>query len=239
MNWFRLMLMVLGNMLILPFYIYKLLLFSRKGNQASLEEKYRLVRNIAIEASKKGRIKVNVSGKEHIPKKNGYLLCPNHQGYYDMLAIMEAQEAPFGIVVAKKYSGIILIREVIAALRGIAMDRKDIKASLEVIKEVTERLKQGYNFLIFPEGTRSKEGNKLLDMKAGAFKSAVMAKADILPVAIIDCYKPFDQKGIAKTEVSVHFLETISYEVYQDMKTTEIASLVKGRIQEYIDKNTQ
>ena len=52
--------------------------------------------------------------------------------------------------------------------------------------------------------------------------------------ALIDSYKSFDTNSIKKLTVQVHFLEPIPYEKYQGMKTTEIAAMVKQRIEETI-----
>lgn len=95
-------------------------------------------------------------------------------------------------------------------------------------------MKEGRNYLIFAEGTRSRKGNQLLDFKGGSFKSAVKAQCPIVPVALIDSYKSFDTNSIKKLTVQVHFLEPIPYEKYQGMKTTEIAAMVKQRIEETI-----
>ena len=58
-----------------------------------------------------------------------------------------------------------------------------------------------------------------------------------MPVALIDAFKPFDTNTISPVTVQVHFLEPLYYEDYKDMKTTEIAALVKeqveGKIREY------
>ena len=102
------------------------------------------------------------------------------------------------------------------------------------LEEVAEEVKEGRNYLIFAEGTRSRKGNQLLDFKGGSFKSAVKAQCPIVPVALIDSYKSFDTNSIKKLTVQVHFLEPIPYEKYQGMKTTEIAAMVKQRIEETI-----
>ena len=119
---------------------------------------------------------------------------------------------------------------------GISIDRENIRESLQVIKTVTEEVKKKRNFLIFPEGTRSKNGNKILDFKGGTFKSAVNARCPIVPVALVNSFKPFDISSIKKETVQVHFLEPIPYEQYMGMKTTEIAHLVHDKIQGKIDE---
>jgi len=102
---------------------------------------------------------------------------------------------------------------------------------------MTKRVKEGENFLIFPEGTRSRQGNILLEFKGGSFKSAMNAKCPIVPVAIIDSYKAFDTNSIKKLTVQVHYLKPLYYEDYKDMKSTEIAELVSSRIQQTIREN--
>ena len=88
--------------------------------------------------------------------------------------------------------------------------------------------------LIFAEGTRSKNGNHPLEFKGGSFKAATKARCPIVPVALIDTYKAFDTGSIEPLTVQVHFLKPMYYDEYKDMKTTEIASEVKRRVEETI-----
>ena len=91
------------------------------------------------------------------------------------------------------------------------MDRDDVRQSLRVIQEVTEEVKSGRNFLIFPEGTRSKERNHPGEFKGGSFKCAIKARCPIVPVAMLDSYKAFDTNSIRPVTVQVHFLKPVSY----------------------------
>ena len=115
------------------------------------------------------------------------------------------------------------------------MDREDIKQSMQVILNVVKEVKNKRNYVIFPEGTRSKKGNEMLEFKAGSFKAATKAKCPIVPVAIIDSYKAFDTGSIDPVNVKIIFLPPIPYDVYKEMKTTEIAQDVKKRIFEAIE----
>ena len=111
----------------------------------------------------------------------------------------------------------------------------DIYLSCELPKR--NDVKNGKNFLIFPEGTRSKNGNVIGEFKGGSFKAATKARCPIVPVALIDSFKPFDTNTISQVTVQVHFMEPLYYEDYKDMKTTEIASTVHDRIQKKINEN--
>jgi 1-acyl-sn-glycerol-3-phosphate acyltransferase len=116
------------------------------------------------------------------------------------------------------------------------MDREDVRQSLTVIQNVTEEVKKGRNYLIFPEGTRSKNGNVMGEFHGGSFRCALKAKCPILPVAFIDSFKVLDQKGSKPVRVQVHYLPLIPYEEFAGMKPTEVAAMVKQRIQEKIDE---
>ena len=173
-------------------------------------------------------------GIEKIPKESGFVFFPNHQGLFDVLAFLESCPVPFAFVIKKEAGKIILLKQVIAALGSCAIDRDDIKQSMKVIQQVTEDVKKGKNFLIFAEGTRSQKGNELLEFKGGSFKSAVKAKCPIVPCALIDAYKPFDEKSVRPLTVKVVYLPLIIYEEYCYMKTPEIAKMVKSRIEAVI-----
>lgn len=126
------------------------------------------------------------------------------------------------------------IKKIIKLLQAQIIDRDDIRQSMGVINAMTKEVKEGRNYVIFAEGTRSRKGNELLDFKGGSFKSAVNAKCPIIPVAIMDSYKVFDSKSIKNAIVRMAYLKPIYPEEYNKMKTTEIACIVKERIGEYI-----
>ena len=109
---------------------------------------------------------------------------------------------------------------------------------MKVIQTMAEEVKKGRNFLIFPEGTRSRQGNQTLEFKGGTFKSAVKARCPIVPCALIDSFIPFDEKSIRPVTVHLYYLKPLYYEEYQNMKTTEIAEEVKRRIDETIAAHT-
>lgn len=201
------------------------------------EEHYKMLRFIVLRANKGGNVTIETYGRENIPDKSGFMFFPNHQGLYDMLAIIEACPMPFSAVAKKEIKDIQFLKQVIACMKGYLMDREDIRQSMRIIDEVTNEVKKGRNYVIFPEGTRSKEGNKVQSFKAGSFKAATKAMCPIVPVALINSFKPFDTNTISPVTVQVHFLKPLYYEDYKSMKTKEIASIVQKRIQMTILEN--
>ena len=201
------------------------------------KERYQLLRYIDHRAIKGGRVNIEVYGQENIPKENGFMFFPNHQGLFDVLAIIEASPTPFSVVMKKEIQSIPFLKQVFACMKAYALDREDVKQAMRVIQQVTKEVQAGRNYLIFAEGTRTKNPNHVNEFKGGSFKSAMKSKCAIVPVALIDAYKPFDTNSIKKVTVQVHFLPPIYYEEYKDMKSVEIAEEVKNRIVKIIEKN--
>lgn len=230
--------MVLRLFLKAPFYLFRIW-WCGKSKKVSFEEAYSYVRKVTIAANKAGRVKIESYGLENVPKENGFIFFPNHQGLYDVLAFLESSSVPFAFVIKKEARNIILLKQVTDALGSLAIDREDIRQSIKVIQKMSEEVKNGKNFLIFAEGTRSKKGNQLLDFKGGSFKSALKAQCPIVPCALIDAFKPFDEKSVKPVTVKIIYLPPLYYNEYKDMKTVEIAAEVKHRIEKAISEYTQ
>ena len=232
----RILMMVLRNIILVPFMWCKLCYHASHPDKYTEEEHLKMLKYIVYRANKGGNVKIEVYGKENIPKENGFIMYPNHQGMYDMLALIDVTDKPLSVVAKKEVGNVPFLKQVFACINAKIMDREDIKQSLKVIIEVSKEVANGRNYVIFPEGTRSKNGNKLGEFKGGSFKAATKVKCPIVPVALIDAYEPFDSQSISKAVVQVHILQPIVYEEYKDMKTTEIALYVQKLIQETIEK---
>ena len=216
---------------------FKLCKYAKAPEKYTAEEMYAHIQYIMKTAVKSGNIDLKIYGKENIPKENGYLLYGNHQGMFDAVALIAACDAPMSSVFKKELSDIPFAKQVIACTGSHAMDREDVRQSMEVImqtaKDVAEKKK---NFIIFPEGTRSKNGNQMGEFHAGSFKCAQKAKCPIVPFVFIDSYHVLDKSGTGPMTVQLHFLEPIPYEEYKPLKTVEMAAIVKERIQAVIDE---
>ena len=105
-----------------------------------------------------------------------------------------------------------------------------------MVKNVSKEIEAGMNYVIYPEGTRSQQGNKIGEFKGGTFKIALKSHCPIVPVAMIDCYQVFDNNTIKPVKAQIHYLKPIEYDEYKDLKTPEIAALVQSRIQSCMDE---
>ncbi|MGM9627946.1 MAG: lysophospholipid acyltransferase family protein [Faecousia sp.] len=226
----RIVTMVLKNLWIVPGAWFKLCKFARHPERYTEEEMYRHIQFILKRAVKGGNIDLQVTGLENIPKENGFMLYANHQGMFDVLAIAATCDNPLGAVLKKELYNIPFLHQVAICTKSYAMDREDVRQSLTVIQNVTKEVQEGRNYLIFPEGTRSKNGNQMGEFHGGSFRCATKSKCAIVPVAFVDSFKVLDQKGSKPVAVQIHYLKPIPYEEYQGMRPAELAELVKARI---------
>lgn len=152
---YRIILMVVRLFYKVPYYLIRIWWLGTRKN-FDLEKNYAFIKKVTKAANRAGRVTIESYGVENIPKENGFIFFPNHQGMFDALVFLESCPVPFSVVYKKEVSNVILLKQVFRALHAIAIDREDIKQSLQVINQMTEEVKQGRNFLIFPEGTRSR-----------------------------------------------------------------------------------
>lgn len=231
----RIALMIFRLIYVVPIYLIRYVWLGKHG---TISEAFSFVKHTAKRANKKGRVTIEAHGIENLPDRDGFVLFPNHQGMYDVLVFLDSCPRPFSFVAKKELENKPLLKQIFCALHALLIDRKDLRQSLGVIQQMTERVSNGENFLIFAEGTRSRLGNKMIAMKGGSFKCAVKAKAPIVPCALIDSFVPFDEKSIRKVTVKVFYLKPMYYDEYKDMSTLEIAHEVRSRIEKTIAENT-
>ncbi|MCB6201213.1 lysophospholipid acyltransferase family protein [Extibacter muris] len=232
----RILLMVCRNIFLVPFMWVKLCYYASHVDKYSEEKRFEMLKFITTRANKGGNVTIEVHGKENIPEKDGFMFFPNHQGLYDVLAIIQACPRPFSVVAKKEVANIQFLKQVFACMKAYMIDRDDVRQAMQVIIDVADEVKNGRNYLIFAEGTRSRSGNEVQTFKGGSFKAATKARCPIVPVALIDSFVPFDSSTTKPVTVQVHFLKPLCYDEYKDMKTTEIAGQVKDAIQQTIQE---
>ncbi len=232
----RFVLIALRNIFRLPAAYWKLCRHAKHPERYPEAERWAHVQKIMRWVVKTGNIDLQVYGKENIPQEGSFMLYANHQGMFDVVALAATCDRPLGAVYKKELKNVPVLKQILESTLSFDMNREDVRQSLTVIQNVTKEVQSGRNYLIFPEGTRSKNGNVMGEFHGGSFRAATKAKCPIIPVAFIDSFKVLDQKGSAPVTVKMYYLEPIFYEEYASLKTVELADLVKGRIARAIEK---
>ena len=202
------------------------------------EECYKYATSLIESVKIHGRIHTDSYGQENLPKTGGYVMFPNHQGKYDALGIISTHAAPCTIMMDEARSHMPLVNEMLTIIKGCRLDKTNNRKQVEAILDVTKQVKDGRRYIVFPEGGYEHNGNTLQEFLPGAFKCAIKAKAPIVPVALIDSYKPFGVNSLRKVTTQVHYLKPLTYEEYKEMSSAEIAAYVKDKIREVISSKT-
>ena len=235
----RILAMVLNNLTVVPGAWFKLCYNAKHTDTVPEIERWRHIQFILKKAIKGGNVDLTLTGLENIPTDEPFMMYANHQGMFDVLAIAATCDEPLGAVLKKELYNVPFLHQIALCTKSYAMDREDVRQSLTVIQNVTEEVKGGRNYLIFPEGTRSKTGNDMLEFHGGSFRCATKSKCTVLPVALVDSFKVLDQKGNKPVSMQLHYLKPIPYEEYKDLKPAELAALVKERIAEKIRESIE
>lgn len=152
-------------------------------------------------------VKLDVEGMENIENlENGFLLVSNHQSYYDIPAVSILLGMKGVSFIAKKQiKKVPFIAQYMQVMNCLFLDRSSIKAGLQMIKDGNKLLKSKVNLVVFPEGTRTRDG-EFLGFKAGSLKLATRVDAPIVPLSISNSYNvnPNDltmRSGVIKIKI--------------------------------------
>lgn len=220
------------------YYLWKVGYIERHSWRYDEADRYKFARRMVAIMKRNGRIRTDAYGTENLPADGGYVMYANHQGKYDTLGIISVHQKPCTVMMDEKRSHLILADQFMTLLKGCRLDKSDMKSQMKAILSVTAEVKNGRRYIIFPEGGYYKNQNNVKSFMPGSFKCAMKAKSPIVPVALIDSYKPFGMNSLKKVTTQVHFLEPLYYDTYKDMTSREISELVRNKIVEAIAEST-
>lgn len=129
------------------------------------------------------RVKVDVQGKDHLDPEVSHVFMANHQSFFDIPVLLGELPCQFRWLAKAELFKIPLFG---AAMRGagyISIDRSDRHAAIKSLKIAAGKIKNGVSVLIFPEGTRSRDG-RLRPFKKGGFFLAIDSGVPIIPIVI-------------------------------------------------------
>lgn len=172
---------------------------------------------------------VQVQGLEKVPERN-VLFVSNHQGNFDIPLLIGYIPKLKGFVAKVELEKLPIVSGWMKKLNCLFLDRNDMRQSLKVILEGIKLLKNGYNMVIFPEGTRSK-GKKMGTFKKGSLKLAIKSGVPIVPITIDGSYRMLEQdKRIRKSQVVI----TIHDPIYMDALSKEDEDQLVDRVYDVI-----
>lgn len=149
-----------------------------------------------------------IHGEENLPKEGPVVYIGNHQGYADIVAFCAAlsKYMPFGYVAKNELEKVPVYGTWIKRIRSVLIKRDDPRESLKAIEEGVHLIEQGFNMMIFPEGTRSR-GPEMGEFKRGAFKLATKPGVPVVPATILGSWHVYEETGVirgARIDVMIH-----------------------------------
>ncbi|MEG1482062.1 lysophospholipid acyltransferase family protein [Clostridium sp.] len=133
---------------------------------------------------------IEIKGYENIPKE-ACTFIGNHMSILDIPVLRYASKRDIGFVAKQEVLKVPVLGFWVKNMNCVPLDRSNPRSAIKVINKGAEYLKSGYNMAIFPEGTRSKDG-EVQEFKKGSMKLAIKAKSPIVPVSIDGTSKCFE-----------------------------------------------
>lgn len=176
-------------------------------------------------------VKVSIKGLENIDIDYPYVYAMNHQSYFDIFAILSALPVQFKWMAKKQLFYIPFLGWAMRNCNYISVDRKTPKGAYKALKKALDFINQGYSIIIFPEGTRSKDGY-IGPFKTGGIVLALRSNKPIVPVTIIGTRHILPKGGrfIRSGHVKVIIDKPIPTEGYKETEKEKLANIIRGII---------
>lgn len=160
---------------------------------------------------------VSVDGAEHIRQGQSYVFVANHQSMFDVWLVYGWLPVIFKWLMKAELRKVPFVGIGCKAAGHIFVERRNAKASLESLKEVEKQLSNGVCTVIFPEGTRSLNG-EIGRFKRGAFQIALDLGLPVIPLSLDGCFEvmPKGKPFVTHHPVHMHIGEPIDLKQYKN-----------------------
>ncbi len=181
------------------------------------------------------RVKVIVTGRENLPQNNRFVTISNHIEYTDPIYMKQIfKKFPMAFISKEELFRFSILKYLMLGSGCISIHRGMARQGLQAILDTVNAIKNGQPMAVFAEGTRSYK-NEMIPFKAGSFKLALKAEADIVPVCLFDMHDIFRRFRIRIHKCYIHVLPIIPYEQIADMDTNAISIMVQDMIEKQME----
>lgn len=176
-------------------------------------------------------IRIRYIDLENRDRKLPCVFIANHQSMVDIIALLPALPRGTRFVAKESLFRIPVLGWAIAAGGFVPIDRSNINKAMRSLEKAGSRIRAGNSVILFPEGTRSRDG-LLRPFKKGAFHMALKAGVPIVPVTIQGSFQRLRPNSLRITpgEVVVHFGEPLDISAYDDNSVNELKIELHRRI---------
>jgi 1-acyl-sn-glycerol-3-phosphate acyltransferase len=185
-------------------------------------------------------VRIEVEGRENIDKNQSYVFVANHQSFYDIFAIYGWLNIPFKWVMKKELEKAPIIGIACKSAGHIFISRNQGKAALKSIEEAKKKLINGLSVVIFPEGSRTPNG-EIGTFKRGAFQIATDLQLPIIPISIIGAFDVMSKHtfNITPGKIKMIIHKEIDASLYIDNQSELINVVRKSIVNDFSNENPQ
>lgn len=170
--------------------------------------------------------RVKVEGVENCDPTKRYVVTSNHQSFFDIPLLFFLPLWKFKFVSKIEVRKIPAIGWMLGMRGDIVIRRGTREAATTVMEEGTQHLQAGVSVAIFPEGTRTKDG-EVHRFKDGAFRLAQENRVAILPCVMDDTKGLFSASGLNRRNLTIRILPAIEVEEVVGTPARELAERVE------------
>ena len=185
--------------------------------------------------------KVEVIGLENVPKDRAVLYVGNHRSIFDILINYSLLPPLVGFISKKEMKKYPFLNHWMKLMNCLFLDRENIKEGLKTILEGVDKMKNGVSMFIYPEGTRARRDEDMIEFKEGSFKLAEKSGAPIIPVAINNSSACFEdhKPRVKKAHVVIEYGKPIETTELSKEEKKHIGSHVHNIVKEMVMKNKE
>ncbi|MDM8552908.1 lysophospholipid acyltransferase family protein [Desulfobacterales bacterium HSG2] len=172
-------------------------------------------------------IRVRVRGLSNISPDRSYIYMPNHQSYFDIPVLMAYLRVQFRWLAKVELFKIPIFGQAMQRAGYISIDRSNRKSAFKSLRQAAETIRNGVSVVIFPEGTRSRDGS-ISPFKKGGFIVAIDSEVPIVPVIL------HGTRSIMSRQRLTINPRDVEVEIRPPVETSEYTRKTKGDLLENI-----
>ena len=185
--------------------------------------------------------KQTIIGEENVPKDEAVMYVLNHRSIFDIVLTYPRMPRPTGFVAKKELGKYLTLTWWMMLLHCELLDRSDLRKGMQSMNTCAERVKKGISIAIFPEGTRNKTEEPLLEFHKGSFKIAEKSGCKIVPVVLNNTNAIFEDHlpAIHKKHVVIEYLPPIDVAALDREERKNLPEMVRSQMAEVYIKNKE
>lgn len=180
---------------------------------------------------------IDIRGLENISPDQSYIFAANHQSWYDILALLGYLPIQFRFLAKKELFRIPIFGWAMYSVGYIPIDRSSPKEALKSVKRAAVKVTEGTSIIIFPEGTRSING-EVKSFRTGGFALAIQSGKPIIPVSINGGHKvlPRNSLKVRSGKIMIALCRPIDSSPYSMRQKSELMERVRNAVLENFDR---